>query len=176
MQGLNDLGFSVELEAWDPAIRADFDSGPFAQQNLHVGSWGVGVFLGDPAFAYQRWTAGDDFARSYMDNAEMNQLYQDILIEADADNRTAKVHRMQEIAADQVAWIPNTVRHARGCVARGESHQRDLRRDPVQLPVAVQGGACLGVASVAGIRAQGPNRPEARVPASPLRRGPNRPP
>ena len=110
MQGLNDLGFSVELEAWDPAIRADFDSGPFAQQNLHVGGWGVGVFLGDPAFAYQRWTAGDFFARSYMDNAEMNQLYQDILIEADAANRTQKVHRMQEIAAEEVAWIPNTVR------------------------------------------------------------------
>ncbi|MCY3782362.1 MAG: ABC transporter substrate-binding protein [Chloroflexi bacterium] len=109
MQGLNDQGFSVELEAWDPAIGADFDNGPFAQQNLHLGGWGVGVFLGDPAFAYQRWTAGDLFSRSYMDNAEMNQLYQDILVEADADNRTSKVHRMQEIAADQVAWIPATV-------------------------------------------------------------------
>ena len=109
IQGLNDLGFSVELEAWDPAIGADFENGPYAQQNLHVGGWGVGVFLGDPAFAYQRWTAGDDFARSYMDNAEMNQLYKDILVEADAANRTAKVHRMQEIAAEEVAWIPTTV-------------------------------------------------------------------
>ena len=109
IQGLNDLGFSVELEAWDPAIGADFENGPYAQQNLHVGAWGVGVFLGDPAFAYQRWTAGDDFARSYMDNAEMNQLYKDILVEADAANRTAKVHRMQEIAAEEVAWIPTTV-------------------------------------------------------------------
>ena len=87
---MNDQGFSVELEAWDPAIRADFDSGPFAQENLNVGGWGVGVFLGDPAFAYQRWTAGDFFALSYMDNAEMNQLYQDILVEADAANRTTK--------------------------------------------------------------------------------------
>ena len=109
MQGLNDLGFQVGLEAWDPALGADFENGPYAPQNLHLGGWGVGVFLGDPAFCYQRWTAGDDFARSYMDNAEMNQLYKDILVEADATDRTAKIKRMQEIAAEEVAWVPTRV-------------------------------------------------------------------
>ena len=109
-QGMNDLGFDVELESYDPGIRLDFEIGPLAEKNLHIVEFGVGVFLGDPAFAYQRFTSDDQFALSYMKNADLDRMYDQILREGDVETRLQIVKEMQTIIADEVGWVPNNVR------------------------------------------------------------------
>ena len=107
-QALNDQGFEVVLEPWDPGLRQDHDEGHLAEKNLNLGGFGVGTILGDPDFALNRWTTDYSFNLSYYSSVEMDQLYLDQQTEGDPEKRIAIHKRMQELAAEDIPWIPTS--------------------------------------------------------------------
>jgi peptide/nickel transport system substrate-binding protein len=113
-QQLKDLfGVEAELQAFDPGLSADFEKGPLAPQNLGVYSWGVGTFLADPEFAYNRWTCAErtptGFNASQYCNEQMDALYNQSKGIGDMAQRAEIFQQMQALAADEVPWIPSSI-------------------------------------------------------------------
>lgn len=104
------LNVEAKLVPYDPGLRADFEKGPYAVNHLGIGTWGVGTFLGDPQFAYNRWTSAElkppGFNRSQESNPKIDDLYKQAQTEPDPDKRVAIFKQMQAIAAVDIPWIP----------------------------------------------------------------------
>ncbi len=107
------FGVEATLEAYDPGLSADFENGPLAPQNLGIYSWGVGTFLADPEFAYNRWTCDertpDGFNASQYCNETLDGLYTDSKGENDMTARVELFKEMQAMAADEIPWIPASI-------------------------------------------------------------------
>lgn len=107
------LGVEATLEAFDPGLSADFEQGPLAPQNLGIYSWGVGTWLGDPEFAYNRWTTAEltpqGFNASQYSNPEIDELFLASRGESDEAARIELFQRMQAIAVEDIPWIPTNI-------------------------------------------------------------------
>ena len=104
-QELTGMGFEIELEPWDPGLQNDFEKGALNAATLNVFRRGVGG-LGDPFFVFQRWTKGDTWNRSYIEDPRLDEMYKQLGTSLDPAERIRIAKEMQTIAADLVGWIP----------------------------------------------------------------------
>ena len=109
-QGLNDQGFAVELQVFDPGLPFSRDGGGvFDKSNLQLANTGVAVTLGDPSFGMNRWTIDEPFNFGWLDDADMNRLFVEQNNEVDPPKRVVLVKQMQELAARLIPWIPTSI-------------------------------------------------------------------
>ncbi|HEV8633821.1 MAG TPA: ABC transporter substrate-binding protein, partial [Chloroflexota bacterium] len=104
------IGAEAKMLPFDPGISHEFEKGPLGPQNLGISSFGVGTWLGDPEFAYDRWITEKrgpvGFNHSQYSNPEMDSLYKQSRGIGDPEKRAEIFKKMQAIAAEDVAWIP----------------------------------------------------------------------
>jgi peptide/nickel transport system substrate-binding protein len=113
-QQLQELfGVEATLEPYDPGLSADFESGPLAPQNLGMYGWGVGTFLADPEFAYNRWICAErtptGFNASQYCNEALDELYAQSKGASDQEARIEIFKEMQAIAGEDIPWIPTSI-------------------------------------------------------------------
>jgi peptide/nickel transport system substrate-binding protein len=107
------FGVEAKLEAYDPGLSADFKAGPLAPDHLGIYGWGVGTFLADPEFAYNRWTCAErtpaGFNASQYCNDDLDALYAQSKGAKDEGARIEIFKEMQAIAAEDIPWIPSSI-------------------------------------------------------------------